>query len=281
VIGPVALGDAASDGATPEDRFFGVHADGGVSAISITGGAGAIEVDHLQLGGFNLPPDCSAAEATPSLFWPPNHAFASVHVIGVTDPDGDPITITVTGVGQDEPVDARGSGSTCPDATGVGTSVAQIRVERAGPGDGRVYAIDFRADDGRGGFCDGRVTVCVPHDQGHGDVCGDQGPLADSTGLVCVHECEDEGCEPAACDGDRVPGGVTRRLGTAGRLLDRAASRGAAGPARKAVKLLAAAERKIAKAHQHDAIGADCAEAVAERIHMAAQRARNWLDRRP
>jgi hypothetical protein len=281
VIGPVTVGDGASDGATPEDRFFGVHNDGGVSAIRITGAAGAIEVDHLQLGGFNQPPDCSGAQATPSLFWPPNHSFGAVHVIGVTDPDGDPITITITGVGQDEPVDAEGSGSTCPDAMGIGTDVAQVRVERAGPGDGRVYAIDFRADDGRGGFCDGVVTACVPHDQGHGDACGDQGPLADSTGLVCVHDCADDGCEPAECDDDHVPGGITRRLGNAGRLLDRAAEHGAAGPARKAVKLLSAAERKLAKAHQHDVVDQDCADAVTGRIHMAALRAKHWLDDRP
>jgi hypothetical protein len=277
VIGPVTVGDGASDGATPEDRFFGVRNDGGVSAIRITGGAGAMEVDHLQLGGFNLPPDCSGAFATPSVFWPPNHSFASVHVLGVTDPDGDPITITIMGVGQDEPVDAKGSGSTCPDAAGIGTSTAQIRVERAGPGDGRVYAIDFLAADGRGGTCEGVVTVCVPHDQGHGDVCGDQGPLADSTGLVCVDDCEGDTCQPPQCAGERVPGGITRRLGNAGRLLDRATSRGSAGPARKAVKLLAAAERKLARVQKHDKLEDDCAEAVAERVHMAARRAERWL----
>ncbi|HWP65038.1 MAG TPA: hypothetical protein VNO26_03885 [Candidatus Limnocylindria bacterium] len=279
VIGPVTAGDGATDGATPEDRFFGVRHDGGVSAIRITGGAGAIEVDHLQLGGFNRPPDCSGAYATPSIFWPPNHRFASVHVRGVTDPDGDPVVITITGLGQDEPVDAAGSGSTCPDGAGVGTSTAQIRVERAGPGDGRVYAIDFRAEDGRGGACDGVVTVCVPHDQGHG-VCGDQGPLADSTGLACVTDCDGADCHPSECAGERVPRGVTRRLGNAGRLLDRAAGRGSVRPARKAVKLLAAAERKLARAETHDKLADDCAQAVAARVHMAAERARRWLETR-
>jgi hypothetical protein len=280
VVGPVGLGDGSSDGATPEDRFFGVIHDGGVSAIRIAGGTGGFEIDHLQLGGFNQPPDCTEAYPSTSTFWPPNHAFASVSVLGVTDPDGDPVTITVSGIGQDEPVDAAGSGSTCPDALGVGSDTAQIRVERAGPGDGRVYAIEFLAEDGRGGTCEGVVTVCVPHDQGHGGVCGDQGALGDSTGLSCVQDCEGDTCLPDECDGEKVPRGVTRRLRKAGRLLDAAARRGKAGPARKAIGRLARAERKLAKLVAREALPDACADAVAERAQMAARRAERWLGAR-
>jgi hypothetical protein len=280
VIGPVAVGDGRSDGATPEDRFFGVAGEP-VSAIRIVNTSGGIEVDHLQLAAFNQPPDCSGAYATPSLFWPPNHRFASVGVRGVTDPDGDPVVITVTGVGQDEPVDDAGDGSTCPDALGVGTSTAQIRVERAGPGDGRVYSIDFRADDGRGGVCDGVVTVCVPHDQGHGDACGDQGALADSSGLACLPECgdDDNGCEPEPCDGEKIPGRVTNRLGRAGRLLDAAAENGNAGAARRAVKLLGAAERKLARLDARDRLSDECTDAYVAQVRTSARRAARWLDR--
>jgi hypothetical protein len=70
-------------------------------------------------------------------------------------------------------------GTTCPDATGVGTSTAQVRAERSGNGDGRVYHIDFTAIDKNGNSCSGEVTVCVAHDQGGG--CVDQGPVFDST----------------------------------------------------------------------------------------------------
>lgn len=41
-----------------------------------------------------------------------------------------------------------------------------LRAERAGGGNGRVYRISFRADDGLGGFCTGTVTVTAPHDKG-------------------------------------------------------------------------------------------------------------------
>ena len=131
----------------------------------------------------NLPPDCSGAFASVDELWPPNHTFHSVSVEGVTDPDGDPISITITGIRQDEVLNGVGDGNTCPDATGVGSSTAEVRAERSGLLDGRVYHIFFLAQDGQGGACEGSVTVCVPHDQKPGHVCVDQGPLFDST--VC------------------------------------------------------------------------------------------------
>lgn len=134
----------------------------------------------------NMPPDCSSALADPDELWPPNHKFREISVVGVTDPDGDPIVITVDSIFQDEPTNTSGDGSSCPDG-GVGAGTARVRAERSGnkhvPGDGRVYHIDFTADDGHGGQCTGEVTVCVPHDQRPGHVCIDQGPLFEST--VC------------------------------------------------------------------------------------------------
>ena len=49
-----------------------------------------------------------------------------------------------------------------------------------------MYHIAFRAQDPLGLFCTGEVEVCVRHDNGHGGVCGDQGPLFDSAPAVCV-----------------------------------------------------------------------------------------------
>lgn len=144
--------------------------------------------EHLStpVGPGNEPPDCRKAVASAAELWPPNHKFVDVSVKGVTDPDGDSVNITITGIFQDEPIDGLGDGDTCPDAAGVGESTASLRVERAGtpwvPGDGRVYHVSFTADDGNGGRCSGTVTVCVPHDQRPGHVCVDQGPLVNSTG---------------------------------------------------------------------------------------------------
>lgn len=128
----------------------------------------------------NHPPDCSAAQASPPDLWPPNHEMHSVDVLNVNDPDGDDLTLTVTRITQDEPVDERGDGATSPDGVGVGTETAFVRAERAGLRNSRVYEISFRADDGHGGSCTGSVRVCVAHDQGEHAECIDDGQTYDS-----------------------------------------------------------------------------------------------------
>ncbi|HLG29265.1 MAG TPA: hypothetical protein VI387_03565, partial [Candidatus Brocadiales bacterium] len=129
----------------------------------------------------NNPPDCSGAYPSLLEIWPPDHKMVSVNILGVTDPDGDPVTITITGITQDEPLNGLGDGDTCPDGAGVGSSTAQVRAERSGHGNGRVYEISFKASDGKGGECTGSVTVCVPHDKRPGHVCVDDGQVYDST----------------------------------------------------------------------------------------------------
>jgi hypothetical protein len=131
----------------------------------------------------NRAPDCSAAVADRPKLWPPNHKLVEIGIGGVTDPDGDAVTITATSVTQDEAVLAKGggSGNTSPDAR---LSPLAVRAERNGnpksSGNGRVYHVSFTADDGQGGSCDGTVHVCVPHDQRPGATCVDGGPLYNS-----------------------------------------------------------------------------------------------------
>ena len=125
----------------------------------------------------NLIPDCGSAYASEDSLWPVNHKFVAIDVLGVTDPDGDPVTITIDSIFQDEKV--KGPGNHHPDGRGVGTSTAEVRAERDGKGDGRFYHISFTADDGLGGMCTGEVLVSVPHDQGSDPVDG--GALYDST----------------------------------------------------------------------------------------------------
>ena len=126
-------------------------------------------------------PDCSGAAASAGVIWPPNHTMVSETIVGVTDPFNLPLAIVVTGIMQDESVAAIGSGNTSPDGTGIGTSTAQIRAERAGPGTGRIYFISFSATNTVGAECTGSVSVFVPHDQGQGFTPVDTGERFDST----------------------------------------------------------------------------------------------------
>lgn len=114
----------------------------------------------------NHNPDCTGASTGFGDLWPPNHKYVSGQISGVTDTDGNPLTLTITGITQDEPVDDKADGNTSPDATIGSGGAFQVRAERSGQGDGRVYRIAFTASDGRGGQCSGVATVGVPHDQG-------------------------------------------------------------------------------------------------------------------
>jgi hypothetical protein len=125
-------------------------------------------------------PVCTAAQAFPSVIWSPNHQFVPVVIMGVTDPDGDAVTITVTGVTQDEPVNAKGDGNTSPDAV-IQAGAAAVRAERSGKGNGRVYEVSFKAKDSKGGSCTGKVTVGVPHSMQKGLTATDDGQIYDST----------------------------------------------------------------------------------------------------
>jgi hypothetical protein len=81
-----------------------------------------------------------------------------VSLSGATDPDGDKVTFTITGVTQDEPVGRK------PDAVlGPASNEVKLRATRSGHSDGRVYRIAFKATDGRGGECSGTATAGVPH----------------------------------------------------------------------------------------------------------------------
>jgi hypothetical protein len=155
--------------------FEGFHGESGSYALTIS---------LVPVAAANAPPDCSAAVATPEELWPPDRKMADVSIAGITDPDGDPVALTIASIFQDEPVvDSQGIDG-CGDGAGVGTEMASVRAAFDGAGDGRVYSIGFTAMDASGGECSGTVAVCVPHDRGGSDTCVDQGPLFDSTGCA-------------------------------------------------------------------------------------------------
>lgn len=107
----------------------------------------------------NQDPICDVTSNVTAL-WPPNHKMVSISLVGGSDPDGDELITTVTGVEQDESTNELGDGDKSPDAT---LEPLQVRSERSGTGDGRVYVISYTLDDGNGGSCEGSVTIGVPH----------------------------------------------------------------------------------------------------------------------
>jgi hypothetical protein len=141
------------------------------------------EVAKTWTGIVNRPPDCSGVRPDLRTLWPPNHKYRLITLSGATDPDGDTVTLTITGVTQDEPLNGLGDGDTSPDAkAGPASEQVFVRAERSGQRNGRVYRIAFSGSDGKGGTCTGSGTVGVPHDQGTGKTPVDSGQTVNSFG---------------------------------------------------------------------------------------------------
>jgi hypothetical protein len=149
--------------------------------FEVTDKDGSTGSDSLVVEVLNRPPDCSDASPSIDTLWPSNHKFVAVDILDVTDPEGDAVEITINSIFQDEPVDSTGDGRHTPDGQGVGTSTAEVRAERDGSGNGRVYHISYTANDGHGGTCSGELLVGVPKSKGKKGDPVDEGPLYDST----------------------------------------------------------------------------------------------------
>jgi len=133
---------------------------------------------------FNQPPICSAVKAIPDVLWPPNGELRLVTLVGASDPEGGPVTYTITGVTQDEELGGwdghdydwykRFHRKPEPDAVILHGPYLLLRAYRDPHGDGRTYTIAFTVTDNQGATCSGTTTVEVPHDLGHHSKRGDK-----------------------------------------------------------------------------------------------------------
>ena len=182
--GPWSAWETATNGvplsSTPNGQYIQIE-----TTLQIQSGDVSPILYDLTVECSNQPPNVDDAVPSIDCLWPPNHKFVDITILGVTDPDGDVVTITVTGITSDEPtasIEGAGGDKHAPDADGVGTDTASLRAERSGTGNGRVYEITFVASDGIA-ETEGSVTVCVPHDYRGKCVCGniDDGQNYDAT----------------------------------------------------------------------------------------------------
>jgi hypothetical protein len=138
----------------------------------------------VTINNWNTPPDVTNAHADVPVLWPPDHKMIQVHILGVNDAQNNAI-ITITNVTQDEPTNGLGDGDTTPDAfISASHDSVQLRAERSGKGNGRVYRITFTASDPEtialGNSPTGTIKVMVPHDK-KTDIAIDSGGVYDST----------------------------------------------------------------------------------------------------
>lgn len=155
---PVTNGQEA---AIPNGQYLEV-------AVSLVGGGNTSPVlRELAVHGRDLPPDVSHATPSMDRIATLDHSMQKVEITGCTDPEGDPVTVAVTGITQDEPVSGLFPGDKAPDATGIGDNTVMLRAEcdpgtADHPGNGRTYTITFMATDPDGASTMGKVKVSVP-----------------------------------------------------------------------------------------------------------------------
>ena len=165
VTTPGVVVEAAGSGTCTGSHTYATSGDKTIT-VKVTDNDGAQGSAAVTIH-VNAPPNCDPVEPDEDRLWPANHAFVTITISGATDPDGDTVTLTVTDVRQDELLNGPGDGDTAPDAKLVPghSDRVQLRAERAGGGDGRVYRVKFSGDDGNGGSCTGTVKVTVPKSQ--------------------------------------------------------------------------------------------------------------------
>ena len=113
-------------------------------------------------------PLISGVSTTPGVLWPPNHHFVNVTVnyaVAVTEPCPNACVLTVS---SNEPVNGGGDGDTSPDWQVIDAHHVQLRAERSGGGNGRVYTTTITCSNDTNELSATKtVTVSVPHDQGN------------------------------------------------------------------------------------------------------------------
>ncbi len=199
------IGTWQSIGVAVNDRAAGGFVDGGnygvwsslrsLAACDVTGdgktdllafstgdphGMHGTATTLVNLGVANRPPDLRRASARLLTHSISNPVLVPVAFHGVVDPDGDVTSVEVTAIWQDEPVAGDGAGVLCPDAR-IANGRAEVRVERAPSGNGRVYSIECIARDARGASASATFSLAIPVDPESPSV--DDGPAYSS--LAC------------------------------------------------------------------------------------------------
>lgn len=130
----------------------------------------------------NIPPIITVS--APIDLWPPNHKYVTVNIeqciTAVTDDCAGSISVSdveITSVSSDEPDDVlgNGDGNTVNDIViASDCKSVQLRAERQGAGNGRVYTINVMVSDPSGNIGTAVCKVTVPHSR-NGDPAVDDG----------------------------------------------------------------------------------------------------------
>ena len=111
-------------------------------------------------------PDVTGVSASPNSLWPANHQMVPVTISYSTSDNCSGGATCVLTVSSNEPINGLGDGDSAPDWAVVDDHHVNLRAERSGAGNGRVYTITITCTDGAGNQTVRTTTVNVPKSQG-------------------------------------------------------------------------------------------------------------------
>jgi hypothetical protein len=161
----------------PSGSFFAV----GTSAVTCTSTAGPSCSFNVAVNDTQSPTITQNGNVI--TLWPPNHRYETVNVSdlvsGASDNCGSGIGLSSVFISQatsDETENGNGDGDTFNDIViGPHCKSVQLRSERSGNGNGRVYTITFKVIDAVGNVAKVSAKVTVPKSQ-NGSEAIDDGP---------------------------------------------------------------------------------------------------------
>ena len=151
--------------------------------LTVTDTNDASDSDNVVVTIRDTTPPNLLVSLSPNSLWPPNHKMVDITAnITVTDACDAHPTVKLVSISSNEPANSTGDGNTSPDIAGAtfGTDDRsfQLRAERKGNGNGRVYTVTYSAEDESGNTAKQIPTVTVAHDQGVSDYTVDAFPAS-------------------------------------------------------------------------------------------------------
>ncbi len=163
----------------PSGSFFPV----GTTTVTCTSSTGP--TCSFRITVKDTQPPVITTNAQPIKLWPPNHKYVILKVTdlvaSVRDNCGRKVgagSVRISRASTDEPDDANGAGdgnTTNDIVIAADCKSVQLRAERIGNGNGRVYTITLKVTDASGNVGTATAKVTVPHSQ-NGSPAVDDGP---------------------------------------------------------------------------------------------------------
>lgn len=111
-------------------------------------------------------PAFSGLTPSSATLWSPNHKMVPITLSALTSDNTGVTSLKIVSVSSSEPDNGLGDGDTAGDYQITGDLSVNLRAERSGKGNGRIYTITVEASDASGNTSTRTCTVSVPKSQG-------------------------------------------------------------------------------------------------------------------